>query len=108
MHKKKIQKVLEDRAKEENHPYLDEIEDIVEFFKGDGIQCKKYNHSLDKESQKQSNYKAVIKLSNDGKELIIINRKPITRRITRVPDKKLKKLSQLQLEEFREQEWKDI
>jgi hypothetical protein len=42
------------------------------------IKCLKYNYSFEEEVQNFNNFEATIKLSKDGKELIITNFKPIT------------------------------
>ena len=41
------------------------------------INCFKYNYALETEVQNFSSFQAKIKLSKDGKELLIINRKPV-------------------------------
>lgn len=45
--------------------------------KVEGIDCKKYNYSLDKQAQVLCQYTAQILLSQDETELIIMNQKPI-------------------------------
>lgn len=42
-----------------------------------GITCKKYNYTLDKEAQVINQYESRIQLSQDETELIIYNQKPI-------------------------------
>ena len=44
----------------------------------DPIKCVKYNYSLEEEIQNQLQFDGTIQLSEDGQELIIINKKPNT------------------------------
>lgn len=57
-------------------PHYYEFVEIKTFLKTTGIKCCKYNYSMD--DQKTQKYEAIIKLSLDEQELIIINKLKLT------------------------------
>jgi hypothetical protein len=62
---------------EENCTNYEEINEIEAEMKEKSIDCYKYNSCLDDIVQNFCSFKAIIKLSKDGKNLEIYNKKPI-------------------------------
>ena len=71
-HRRHLREYAEREAKKEVNIY--EHVDIKNLLKATGVACKKYNYSLD--PQQRQHFDAVLKLSQDEKELIITNRRP--------------------------------
>ena len=58
----------------EQKPNFDEIKDIKQYMIFEGIDCKKYNYSLDSDVQMLSCQGAKVYLHKSGDRLIIINK----------------------------------
>lgn len=71
-------KYLQEKKKdEEKEPNLNEFFDVKNQMMTSQIQCFKYNTTLDKKIQSSTIFDAFLSLSQDGREIIITNRKPL-------------------------------
>ena len=60
-------------------PNINEFLDVKNTMMTSQIQCFKYNSTIDKSIQKYTCFDAFLSLSQDGREIIITNRKPLGR-----------------------------
>lgn len=61
---------------------IDEIDDIKDFLYQNKIKIIKFNHSVDSETQRFSQFNSYLQLSTDLTYLEIVNKKPIDQPIS--------------------------
>ena len=76
-HKIKLEEANKNFNRLLRYPKYNDIEDIKFFLKCEGIPCIKYKHSLSEKVRENESTLCTLKLSENGKKLLLYNKKEI-------------------------------